>query len=523
MKPWQIIIPMSGFGERFRRAGYTVPKPLIDVLGKPVIGHVLDMFPGEKQVFFICNLEHLNEPAFALRETLSRLCPDGAVIGIMPHKLGPVYAVSKAFDAFDPTAPTIVNYCDFTCLWDWKEFQAYVKQTACVGAVMGYTGFHPHMLGSTNYAYVRNDGDRVLSIQEKQPYTDNPMAEYASSGTYYFSSGDIMRKAFEETVAREDLLVKGEYYVSLSYIPLLEQGADIRVFPVERFMQWGTPEDLEEFLYHAGLHCALRSAPENADPLPVSGTVVIPMAGMGSRFSVAGYALPKPLIPVDGEPMSLRATRDLPALERQIFLVRADMPGLEDIRALLVTAMPRCAIFVLPGPTEGQAITCLEAMKAVPPGSMVTIGACDNGYLYDQGALMRLLADENVDFIIWGIRGFPGAARRPNMYGWIDADENGEVRGVSVKKAFSDPRNDPIVTGAFIFKRKEDFVLSAERMIARSGRVNNEFYVDECCNDALALGLKGKMFPVNAYICWGTPEELRTYEYWRDVFARWNA
>ena len=51
----QIVIPMSGFGERFRRAGYSVPKPLIEVEGKPMIGHVIDMFPGETDFVFICN------------------------------------------------------------------------------------------------------------------------------------------------------------------------------------------------------------------------------------------------------------------------------------------------------------------------------------------------------------------------------------------------------------------------------------------------------------------------------------
>ena len=51
----QIIIPMSGFGERFRRAGYKIPKPLIKVEDKPIIGHVIDMFPGESDFIFICN------------------------------------------------------------------------------------------------------------------------------------------------------------------------------------------------------------------------------------------------------------------------------------------------------------------------------------------------------------------------------------------------------------------------------------------------------------------------------------
>src|ERR1700704_6380930 len=51
--PMQIVIPMSGFGERFRRAGYDIPKPLIEVEGKPIVAHVVDMFPGETDFIFI--------------------------------------------------------------------------------------------------------------------------------------------------------------------------------------------------------------------------------------------------------------------------------------------------------------------------------------------------------------------------------------------------------------------------------------------------------------------------------------
>ena len=60
MAALQIIIPMSGFGERFRQAGYSIPKPLIEIESKPIIAHVIDMFPGENDFIFICNQEHLN-------------------------------------------------------------------------------------------------------------------------------------------------------------------------------------------------------------------------------------------------------------------------------------------------------------------------------------------------------------------------------------------------------------------------------------------------------------------------------
>ena len=91
----QIIIPMSGFGERFRRAGYDVPKPLIIIDGKPIIAHVIDMFPGETDFLFICNEDHLNEPAYRMAEIIRRYCPKGRIVGIASHKTGPIGAVLK--------------------------------------------------------------------------------------------------------------------------------------------------------------------------------------------------------------------------------------------------------------------------------------------------------------------------------------------------------------------------------------------------------------------------------------------
>ena len=97
----QIVIPMSGFGERFRKVGYSVPKPLIMIDGKTIIQHVVEMFPGEKDITFICNKDHLNEKKYRMGEILKGIAPKSKVIPINPHKLGPVHAVLQAIDALD--------------------------------------------------------------------------------------------------------------------------------------------------------------------------------------------------------------------------------------------------------------------------------------------------------------------------------------------------------------------------------------------------------------------------------------
>lgn len=518
----QIVIPMSGFGERFRRAGYSVPKPLIEIDGKPIIGHVLDMFPGETDVLFICNEEHLGTPAFRMEATLRELCPSGRIVAIPPHKLGPVHAVRQVEHLLDPRRPVVVNYCDFSCFWDWPDFKRFVAETGCAGAIPAYRGFHPHSLGSTNYAYLREADGWVLDIQEKQPYTDNRMNEYASSGTYYFGSAALMSEAFRTTIDQE-LKVGGEYYVSLAYKPLLDARHPVAVYPLQHFMQWGTPEDVVE--YNGWSAAFRRLAAPTPPPGPAQGALIIPMAGLGKRFADEGYATTKPLIPVSGAPMVVQAADDLPAAERQVFVLRQDMPESHAISDELSQRYPGAIVEAVRAVTDGQARTALigldalERVAGVSPGPL-TFGACDSGALYDADAFRALVDDPEVDVIVWAVRGHANAIRHPHMFGWI-ADTHGVIDRISVKTPLASPATDPIVTGTFTFRRAEDVRRAVDRLIARDGRVNGEFYLDSCINDAIELGMHCRVFEVDSLLSWGTPNDLRTFEYWQSCFHKW--
>jgi len=519
----QIIIPMSGFGQRFSLAGYDVPKPLIVIDGKPIIAYVIDMFPGETDFIFICNQEHLSNAANRMEAILRKYCPSAQIVGIPPHKLGPIYAVRQVEHLLDPTEPVVVNYCDFTCYWDWSNFKKFVNDTACVGAIPAYKNFHPHSLGSTNYAYIREVNGWIEGIQEKHPYTDNRMEEYASSGTYYFVSAKLMIQAFR-AVMEQGLSVRGEYYVSLAYKPLLSSNQKVAVYPLQHFMQWGTPEDVAE--YNAWSKTFRGLIAKSKSFSTSSGAIVIPMAGLGQRFADANYSLAKPLIPVSGLPMVVQAVHDLPITERQVFVLREDMAGYRDVRNQLEALYPNVIIKIIDSVTEGQACTALMGLDALVEKegiqhSPITIGACDNGAVYDVDAFNNLVNDPSVDVIVWGVRGYPNAARYPEMFGWIDS-EAGLIRSISVKTALGRPATDPIVTGTFTFRRSEDFRCSLDRLIKRGGRINGEFYIDSMINDAIALGLRCHLFEVESYLCWGTPNDLRTFEYWQSCFHKWD-
>lgn len=245
----KIVIPLSGEGSRFLKAGYGTIKPLIQVNDKPMIEWVMKLFPGETNVLFICRNEHLETTN--LKEELNRICPTGKIVGIEGAKKGPVWAVSQAFDHLDEGEPTIINYCDFYMRWNYSDFKNFVLNQKCDGAIPCYKGFHPHLLHEKNYyASCRVDSEnKLLEIKEKFSFTDNKMLSPQSAGTYYYKSGKIVKKYYEKMIA-EDVSLNGEYYSSLVYNLMSADGLNSYVYDkIEHFCQWGTPEDLEEFLY----------------------------------------------------------------------------------------------------------------------------------------------------------------------------------------------------------------------------------------------------------------------------------
>lgn len=240
---------MSGLGKRFLNAGYKDPKPLIKVHKKPIIEHVVNLFPDETDFIFICRNEHLEQTE--MRKTLQKIMPTGKIIGIKGHKLGPVYAVAQAFDFIEDDEPVITSYCDYFQLWNYQDFKQKVEEINCDGAIPCYTGFHPHLLHEKNlYASCRVDENKyLLEIKEKFSFEKDKSKAYHSGGMYYFRKGKFIKKYFQELMDKK-LSLNGEYYISLIYNLLQADGLKTLIYSdISHFCQWGTPQDLGEYLY----------------------------------------------------------------------------------------------------------------------------------------------------------------------------------------------------------------------------------------------------------------------------------
>lgn len=512
-----IIIPMSGIGNRFIEAGYNDPKPLIVIDGKPIIEHVCDLFSGETKFTFICNSKHLAETN--IREVLLKIKANANIVEIPNHKKGPVYAVSLVEDLIEDEEEVIVNYCDFGTYWDYEDFLKHTRERNADGAIPAYKRFHPHMLGKTNYAFMRDDKQWMLEIKEKAPFTNNRMEEYASNGTYYFKKGKFVKKYFNELM-QKDINLDGEYYVSLIYNLLVEDKLKVSIYDIQHMLQWGTPQDVEQ--YNIWSKYFRDACNEKAKPQAKKNSVtLIPLAGHGSRFAKVGYKDPKPLIGVSGKSMIIQAANSLPNSENHIFVALQEHLKNYPLEKTLKSEYQNSKTISINKVTAGQAITCSLGLKDVDINSSLLIGATDNGMIYDKEKYQKLTEVENVDAIIFTFRHHVSSKNNPQMYGWVKTDDKDNAVGVSVKVPISDdPFNDHAIVGTFYFKKVEYFNKALQNLLDKDIKVNGEYYVDSLMGELIELGLNVKVFELDDYICWGTPDDYETFVYWQSFFHK---
>jgi NDP-sugar pyrophosphorylase family protein len=513
----QIIIPMSGLGQRFIDAGYKDPKPLIIVDNKPIIDHIIDLFPGNKDFSFICNDSHLeNTNMYNILEGKGKIY-NVPTIG----REGPVKAISQIYDHIDDSREVIVSYCDYGTRWDYEKFLNDARTNNVDGAIACYRGFHPHMLGKDNYAFLKEteDGSMYMEqIREKQPFTNNRMNEYASNGTYYFKNGKIMKKYFRMLMDKK-VKVNNEYYVSMVYNLLKDDNLKIRIFEIENMLQWGTPHDLEDYMFWSNYFNDKRT-PLISFPDINDTTLILPMAGYGSRFKDK-YIDPKPLIKVDDKSMIEQAVNCLPVTSNKVFICLQDHVTEYNIDQVLKDKYENCKVKIIDHVTDGQATTCHIGMQDIDLEKPILISACDNGVLYDVSKYNDMVNNISNDVIVWTYRDQGASRNNANAYAWLETDVNDNVLNVSCKKfnvEKHDIKKSHVIIGTMFFRKAKYFFDGYEKNRINNIRTNNEFYVDDIINRNIEIGLTVKVFQVKYYICWGTPNDYETYNYWQKYF-----
>jgi len=226
--------------------------------------------------------------------------------------------------------------------------------------------------------------------------------------------------------------------------------------------------------------------------------VLIPMAGLGSRFVEKGYSLPKPLIKIFGKPMIQSVIDSLDIDGNYIFVVQKDHRVKYHLDDVLDEMVPGCSIVEIDGLTDGAARTTLFAKDLINNDTPLVIANSDQVIVWHSFEFTKALTTSD------GVLALFKAEDPKWSYSKIN---NALISQVAEKKVVSNNAN----VGIYGWSKGSDYVKYAEQMIDKNIRTNNEFYVAPVYNEAIADGKRFVPYFVEEMHGVGTPEDMNDY------------
>lgn len=234
-----VLIPMAGAGSRFTQAGYTFPKPLIEVRGKPMIEIVTKNLGARGPHIFVIREEHRDK--FALNYLLPLIKPGSKLVGVSDLTEGAACTTLLAKEYIDNDRPLLIANSDQFVDWDPDRFYYRATRAGVDGAILTFRSTHP------KWSYVKVDAaGHVTELQEKKPISD-----IATVGIYYWAKGSDYVRYAEQMIAK-NIRINNEFYVAPVYNEAIADGKRIITYDVQGMWGLGTPEDLKHFLTEHG-------------------------------------------------------------------------------------------------------------------------------------------------------------------------------------------------------------------------------------------------------------------------------
>lgn len=238
----KILIPMAGEGSRFAIEGYTFPKPLIDVNGKPMIQNVVENLSFEDcEYVFLVRSEHIRKYP-GLVGTLNTITKQNCkIVEVQNLTEGAACTALLAQQHIDCDEDLLIANSDQIIEFRPENFMTLKRHSNAGGVIFSFNACHP------KWSFVKtNDSGEIIQVAEK-----NPISNIATCGIYWFKKGKDFVSAANEMI-RKNIRTNGEFYIAPVFNELVgKEGSPILPFYVEKMWGIGTPEDLQYYLSHA--------------------------------------------------------------------------------------------------------------------------------------------------------------------------------------------------------------------------------------------------------------------------------
>ena len=475
-----ILIPCCGKGQRFLDAGYDVYKPGLLFMGKPMIYHIIESFPENYKKWIITDNEH-----FEFLNKLLEPYDNINFIIIDSHKNGPAWSILKAAHNLPLNQSCFAVYNDVYWKWNFTDVLKYIKSENPDGIVFTQTGFHPHLFKNNFSAFCKTEKSNLIEIREKGCFTDNWMSEPLSIGVYYYS--DINKTVeYISKLIHNKFEVAGEYYPSVIYNYMIEEGLKVRTYETKSFVHLGTPEQYRD----ACEWSQIFKSENSSNDVPS----LVMMCGTGNRMRAISQ-INKAGLPVKSQTM-FRFVADKLKTSRIQYLVN------NYTQSLLAESDSKINIGIQ---TSTQSESLFLSLPHLVHHNEILISSNDCFGVFDIKLLSKFF---DYDMVLFGFNLRLIHKKQGNAHSGLSIIAN-DVTEISIKSV---DKNQLGLAGLYYFPN-----------ISILNKINDfdclsQSSVDHIANYLLKLNAKIGVIELKHYVHMWTPEEYYEFEFWNNFY-----
>jgi len=252
--------------------------------------------------------------------------------------------------------------------------------------------------------------------------------------------------------------------------------------------------------------------------------VLVTMAGRGQRFKEAGYVQPKPFVTVLGQPMISRLMDLFPPNWPSVYVLNnqdyshTHIDYLKNLRRHLQSQVIDQIITIEPN-DGGPLKTVLAGLDLIPENVPVFVTYCDYGMVWSAESFLNFIKDNETDICFVSYKGFHAHYLSPNMYCYTKSDGL-RVVDIKEKECFSSRREfDYASTGGYYFKTAKLLKQALVEQIKQNLSWNGEYFTSLAVKALMNINqdLRVHVYEIPKFFQWGTPEDLKAFEYWSEV------
>ena len=498
-----LVIPMCGIGKRFKEEGFIDHKSMIKVNHLTMLERIINNF---KTISFDFEIYLITTKSifklFNFKEDWQSIESKINVIFISDHKLGPAYSIYQSFSEIPKGFGTFISYCDIT--WEWENGIQINEDTNA--AIYCHYGFHPHLVKDNYSAFCRpsKNNDRKLNqIKEKESYSDNWMNEPLSIGLFYVKDISLIKFSLERMI-KDNKKVSNEFFPSLIFNYLVESKIDVDLIPVESFVHYGTPTQLNDIKKWCNYFIENKQGFLDKSSLTLFPATIY-TSGKGNRMKRISKKS-KAIIKVGEKKMLELVFEKLPLKKDELSIVY-------NCLNVPIEELSRKTKYIKIDPTKSQYESLYNSAEHISLQNNFFLCSCDCFGFFDNQVLSELIQMNIYDIICFGFLPSLMQEKLECSFSTFSADKS-KLEKIFVKEV--NKYSNFGLAGFFWIRDGNLFSKYLKEFNKISSIQNRELIVDDviefCVKKDLAIG----NIPLKHYIHLGTEEEFKEYEYWNN-------